>query len=95
MKKKEISKVKFAKFKRVVDTRMHNAGEIDESKKLIRVNPRKGDLINTIIHEELHKQHWDKPEKWIKKKASEQEKSLTIAGAVKLLKKFQEKRNAN
>jgi hypothetical protein len=81
------------KYKRIVDTRMHDAGEIDFEKKQIRVNPRKGDLINTIVHEELHRKYPDKPEKWIRKKSKKEEASLTIAGAVKLLKKFQEKRN--
>jgi hypothetical protein len=81
------------KYKRIVDRRMRKAGEIDFEKKLIRVNPRAGDLINTIVHEELHRKYPDKPEKWIRKKAKEREKSLSIPQAVKLLKKFQERKN--
>ena len=75
-------------YKRVVDRRMHDFGEIDFDKLKIRVNPRKGDLINTIIHEELHRKYPDKSEKWIRKKSKKQESALTIHQAVKLLKKY-------
>ena len=81
-----------SKLKRVVDRRMHDYGEMDYDKQRIRVNPRKGDLINTIIHEELHNKYPDKSEKWVKKKSKKQESSLTIAEAVKLLKKYKRKR---
>ena len=37
------------KYKRVVDRRMHCHGDIDFDKKRIRVNPRKGGLIDTIL----------------------------------------------
>ena len=75
-------------YKRKVDRRMHDCGEIDFEKKLIRVNPRKGGLLNTVLHEELHKQFPDKNEKWICKKAKERESKLTITKAIEILKKY-------
>lgn len=79
-------------FKRVVDKRMRDFGDIDYQKKKIRVNPRKGDLLNTIIHEEIHRKHPDKSEKWVKKKTFEEEKKLGIAQAQKILDKYKRKR---
>ena len=80
-------------YKRIVDTRMHDYGDIDFDKKQIRVNPRKGDLINTIIHEDLHSKFPDKSEKWIGKKSKKIESTLTVSQAMGLLKKLQRKRN--
>ncbi len=71
-----------------VDKRMRCYGEADEKKKVIRVNPKKGDLLNTIIHEELHKKNWDLPEKKVYKKAKEIEKKLSPKKAISLLKKY-------
>ena len=81
------------KFKYKVDKRMHSYGEIDYDKGLIRVNPRKGDLINTVIHEDLHKKYPDKPEKWINKKAKKVECSLSVPQAMNLLKKLQRRKD--
>ncbi len=76
------------KYKRVQDRKMKDAGEINFEKRKIRVNPAKGDLLNTIIHEELHRRFPDKPEKWINKQAKKKEKELTVAKAIKLLHKY-------
>jgi len=78
-------------YQRLVDRAMHDYGETDFDKKRIRVNPRKGDLINTIIHEELHVKYPDKSEKWIREKSKKKETTLTMADAVKLLKKYKNK----
>lgn len=79
--------------KRKVDRRMHDSGEMDFEKDAIRVNPRKGDLINTIVHEELHRKYPDKSERWIKNRSKKDEAELTISKAIKLLQKY--KRNNN
>jgi len=71
---------------------MHDSGEIDYENHLIRVNPRKGDLLNTIIHEELHRQHNDWTEKKVRKVAKKKELSLTMAEAAKLIGKYRKKR---
>ena len=62
--------------------------EIDEKKKTIRVNPKKKALVNTIIHEELHRQFPNKPEKWIYKKADQKEKKMSIRQQIRLLLKY-------
>ena len=82
------------KFKRIEDTHMRDAGEIDFEKKIIRVNPRKREIVNTIDHEELHKKYPKKTEKWIKKKAKEKESKLSISQTIKLLKKYKRTKTA-
>ena len=79
-------------YKRLIDNRMKSFGDIDDDKKIIRVNPKKGDLVNTILHEELHSNHQDKPEKWINKKAKETESKMGINEQVELLKKYKKLR---
>ncbi len=81
-------------YKRKVDRKMRSYGDIDFENKIIRINPsyKQGGLLNTIIHEELHRQHIDWTEKKIKKESKKREKSLTIAEASKLLKKYMKKK---
>ena len=57
-------------YRRKVNTRMKNYGDIDFENKEIRVNPRHGDLLNTILHEEAHRKFPEKGERWIKKYAA-------------------------
>lgn len=84
MKKKKEKK----KWNRKIDKKMKFSGEIDFDKKTIRVNPRKKALVNTIIHEELHKQFPNKTEKWVYKKADEKEKKMGIQQQIRLLLKY-------
>ena len=79
-------------YKRKVDRSMHAYGEIDYETKTIRVNPRKGKLLNTIIHEELHRVHPDWTENKIRKVSKKRETSITMAEAAKLIGKFRKKR---
>jgi len=76
------------RWSRKVDKKMKDYGEIDYDKKRIRVNPAKGELVDTVLHEELHKRYPSKTEKQIKVKAKQRQKHLTIRGAMKLLKKY-------
>jgi hypothetical protein len=62
------------KYKRIVDNRLDCYGEIDDKKKVIRINKKKnkkmgdrGELINTILHEECHRLHPKMKEKAIQK----------------------------
>ena len=71
---------------------MHDYGDIDEEKQIIRVNPRKGKLLNTIIHEELHRLHPDWTEAKVRKTSKKKETALTMAEAAKLIGKFRKKR---
>lgn len=75
-------------YKRKVDRRMRYYGECDFENKTIKVNPKKGDLLNTIIHEELHRKHPEKSEKWVKDKSKKIERGLTVNKAAKLLGKY-------
>lgn len=75
-------------YTRKVDKKMKNYGDIDDKKKVIRINPRHGDLLNTILHEEAHKKHPKMLEKNITKLTKREEKKLTIPKAINLLKKF-------
>ncbi len=79
-------------YKRKVDRSMHDYGETDYENKVIRVNPRKGNLLNTIIHEELHRVHPDWEERKIRKVSKKNETSLTMAEAAKLIGRFRKKR---
>ena len=76
------------KVTREVNTKMKWSGDSDLEKIHIRVNPKKGGLLNTIIHENLHIQHPKMTEKNVSKKALQVEKKLTINKAIKLLKPF-------
>lgn len=80
------------KFKRKIDKKMRDYGEINYEKGVIRVNPRKGGLLNTILHEEEHRRYPNKTEKRVRKAAARKEKSLTISQAVSILKKYQRNR---
>lgn len=80
------------KYSRKVDTRMKSYGDIDSEKKIIRVNPKKGDLINTILHEEEHRKDMKANEKIIRKRALKREKSLSINKAAHLLQMYSPKR---
>lgn len=80
------------KFKvtRKVSRTMRSFGDFEEKKKgvVIRVNPGKGGLIDTILHEELHRKFPKMGDKDIRKRAKAQEKKLSIPGAIRLLSKF-------
>ncbi|MFA6385947.1 MAG: hypothetical protein WCW29_04350 [Candidatus Paceibacterota bacterium] len=75
-------------WKRKIDKKMKSHGDIDYEKQLIRVNPVKGDLIDTIYHEELHKKYPDKPEKWIRKESRRMARKATKDQVIKMIKKY-------
>lgn len=92
--KKRISKArKKAEFKkqdwkRKVDKKMKDYGDIDYQKKRIRINPKKGEMLTTILHEEEHRKYPSKTEKLVEKAAKAKEKKLSPKKAIKLLKKY-------
>lgn len=76
-------------YKRVVTSRLPGKyGETDFTNKVIKVNPRKGGLVNTIIHEELHAKHPEMSEKKIYAKADKVERATSVGGQIRLLKKY-------
>lgn len=60
------------KWKRIVDNKMRWHGDIDDEKKIIRVNKSKednrkpGEILDTIIHEETHRKHPKMKEETVK-----------------------------
>lgn len=50
---------KLKRYKTIVDNKIKYFGETDTTKRIIRVNKskkknRRGDVLNTIVHEEMH-----------------------------------------
>ena len=75
-------------YKRKIDTKMKDYGDIDDKKKVIRVNPRRGGLVDTVLHEELHRQHKKWNEKKVSKMAKKKEKNMSVSRIVALLKRY-------
>lgn len=68
-------------------------GDIDDKTKIIRVNKskkknKKGDIINTIVHEELHRVHPKMWEKTIDKKVIRSLQGLNQRAKNKLYSKY-------
>jgi len=57
-------------YKRVVDNKMRDFGRIDTDKREIRINKRKGGVLDTIFHEETHRLHPRMFEKTVRKKTT-------------------------
>ena len=74
---------------------MHAYGDIDEKKKVMRVNPKKGDAINTIIHEKMHQAHPDWTEKKVRKEALKKEGSMSLDAQAKVIKDYIRKTKGN
>lgn len=51
----------------------------------IRINPKKGDVVNTIIHEALHAQDWKAPEKKVIRDSHKIEGRMTLPQMAQLL----------
>lgn len=62
------------KWKRKVDNKMKDCGETDYDKKTIRVNKKvskkemRGGVLDTIVHEEMHKKYPNMKERTVRKK---------------------------
>ena len=81
-------KIAPSKWKKSVDNRMRTFGDIDYEKKKIRINPKKGDVIDTVLHEWAHQQFPNKTEKQIKNIAREKNKEISLRQKVEKLKKY-------
>lgn len=81
-------------WKRKIDNKMCSYGEIDYDKKVIRINTskkknkEKGDVIDTILHEEAHKNHPKMHEKNIRKLAKKLLKVKSQAEKQKLYSRY-------
>lgn len=81
-------KFKKHKWTRDVDKRMKSFGDIDYEKKKIRINPAKGDVLDTVAHEELHRIYPNKTEKQIRELAKKRIRSTSLKQKVESLKKY-------
>jgi len=79
---------KKSKWIKSVDNKMRTFGDIDYEKKKIKINPKKGDVIDTVLHEWAHQQFPNKTEKQVKKIALEKNKELSLRKKVELLKEY-------
>ncbi len=89
--KKLLKKKRGIKYK--VNRNMPYYGQSDHDKKTIEVNTKKGELVNTIIHEQLHIKHPKMKEKNIRKRADIMERNMPVHKQIGLLKKISRKRN--
>lgn len=84
---------KWKKYKRVVDNKMPWQGEIDEDKKIIKVNKKKSkeksSIIDTIVHEELHRKYPKMSEKEIKEMTKEKCKNMSEEEKAKYYKLYE------
>ncbi len=76
----EIKSIK--KYKRTTDNKMRSYGETDLEKKTIRINKNKkknkrGDIIDTIVHEKEHILHPKKHEKTVRKSTKKKLKGMS------------------
>jgi hypothetical protein len=70
------------------DKHMRAFGAIDYRKKIIRVNSTKGDLVNTILHEEMHRKHPGMPHRTLNKKVRKKIARMDVKAHLNVLKKF-------
>lgn len=82
------------KFTRIADRRMKDHGEIDFNKKIIRVDPdklTKGGVLDSVMHEELHRKSPKMNEKRIRKQTKKKLKTMSMNDMGDMLKRFKEK----
>ena len=80
--------------KRIVDNRMRNHGDFDPERKVIRVNKsrkmnkRRGEVIDTIVHEEMHRAHPKMRERTVRKKTKKKVRKLSVGQKQRFYNKF-------
>jgi hypothetical protein len=81
-------------YKRIVDNKLKGAyGDIDFTKRVIRVNKsmardKRGNIIATIIHEEIHAQHLRMHEKTVRKLEKQRVETMTPEAKKRLAAKY-------
>lgn len=80
------------KWKRVVDNKMRSQGDIDLDNRVIRVNKQKSkaksSVIDTIVHEEMHRVHPQIHEKNIRRLTSQRVSKMSYAQRQRLYSKY-------
>lgn len=72
-------------YKYRIDNKMRLFGRCDWDNKEIKINTRRGDVLNTYIHEELHRKHPSWSEGKVIKESKRIESRLTIKQSIALL----------
>lgn len=82
-------------YKRVIDNKMRNFGDTDFLKRVIRVNKKKskklggrGEVLDTIYHEEMHAKHPKMKEKSVRVRTVREIKKLTPSQKRKYYQKY-------
>ena len=60
------------------DRKLPVYGRTDYDARMIKINPRKGDVVNTIIHEKLHADYPDMPHDEVYRRAGEIESKMNL-----------------
>ncbi len=71
-----------SRYKRFTDNKMRSSGSIDYDKKEIKVNRKKsknepGGVLDTMVHEEMHRLHPRRHEKNVKSMTTEQVRNMS------------------
>ena len=61
-----------------IDKEMQNYGETHYDDETIKINPERGDVVNTIIHEKLHANYPDMPHDEVYANAAKIESKMTL-----------------
>ena len=85
------SGLKHKAWARYADPGLKYYGEIDYRKKTLVVNPTKGEVIDSAMHEELHRKYPDKTEKQVRKLAKRWMKKASMVEMGNLLKQYRRK----
>lgn len=80
-------------YRRIVDNKMRYYGDTDLDKHIIRVNKSKkkngrGDIIDTIVHEEMHAKHPKMYERTVRRKTASHVKKLTTVQKHRLYNRY-------
>lgn len=81
-------------WKRIRDNKMRWHGDIDYDKRIIRINPSKkknkkpGELLDTILHEEMHRAHPKMWEKTVQQRVNTLKRSMPPSKKHKLYSKY-------
>lgn len=82
-------------YKYKIDKKMKWYGICDFENTEIKINPTRGGLINTLIHEEVHRKHPNWPEKKVIEESKKVECRMTIKQSRDLLDDLINKINLN
>ena len=72
-------------FNITIDTKIPVYGSTNYGDEEIRINPKKGDVVNTIIHEKLHANYPNMPHDDVYKNAAKIESKMTLPEMAKEL----------